>query len=167
LALGRIVDGLSHSPFWKDTVIFVVEDDAQNGPDHVDSHRAPLLVISPYNRRGVVHRFANTTDVLATIEDILGLDSLSHFDTFGRPLRSIFAATPDLTPYQAQVPKQPLTDVNPPNAPGATQSMRLDFTAPDAAPAAELNEILWRTLKGGEPYPAVARLSTLDVQRGF
>jgi DNA-binding beta-propeller fold protein YncE len=167
LALGRIVDGLSHSPFWKDTVVFVAEDDAQNGPDHVDSHRAPLLVISPYNRRGAVHRFANTTDVLATIEDILGLDSLSHFDTFGRPLRSIFAATPDLTPYQAQVPKQSLTDVNPPNAPGATQSLRLDFTAPDAAPAAELNEILWRTLKGGEPYPAAARLSTLDVQRGF
>jgi DNA-binding beta-propeller fold protein YncE len=167
LALGRIVEGLSHSPFWKDTVVFVVEDDAQNGPDHVDSHRAPLLVISPYNRRGAVHRFANTTDVLATIEDILGLDSLSHFDSFGRPLRSIFAATPDLTPYQAQVPKQPLTDVNPPNAPGATQSMRLDFTAPDAAPAAELNEILWRTLKGGEPYPAAARLSTLDVQRGY
>jgi DNA-binding beta-propeller fold protein YncE len=167
LALGRIVEGLSHSPFWKDTVVFVVEDDAQNGPDHVDSHRAPLLVISPYNRRGAVHRFANTTDVLATIEDILGLDSLSHFDTFGRPLRGIFAATPDLTPYQAQVPKQSLTDVNPPNAPGATQSLRLDFTAPDAAPAAELNEILWRTLKGGEPYPAPARLSTLDVQRGF
>jgi DNA-binding beta-propeller fold protein YncE len=167
LALGRIVEGLSHSPFWKDTVVFVVEDDAQNGPDHVDSHRAPLLVISPYNRRGAVHRFANTTDVLATIEDILGLDSLSHFDTFGRPLRSIFAATPDLTPYQAQVPKQPLTDVNPPNAPGATQSLRLDFTAPDAAPAAELNEILWRTLKGGEPYPTPARISTLDVQRGF
>jgi DNA-binding beta-propeller fold protein YncE len=167
LALGRIVEGLSHSPFWKDTVVFVVEDDAQSGPDHVDSHRAPLLVISPYNRRGTVHRFANTTDVLATIEDILGLDSLSHFDTFGRPLRGVFAATPDLTPYQAQVPKQPLTDVNPPNAPGASQSMRLDFTAPDAAPAAELNEILWRTLKGGEPYPAAARLSTLDVQRGY
>ena len=167
LALGRIVEGLSHSPFWKDTVVFVVEDDAQNGPDHVDSHRAPLLVISPYNRRGAVHRFANTTDVLATIEDILGLDSLSHFDSFGRPLRGIFAATPDLTPYQAQVPKQSLTDVNPPNAPGAGQSSRLDFTAPDAAPAAELNEILWRSLKGGEPYPAAARLSTLDVQRGY
>jgi YVTN family beta-propeller protein len=167
LALGRIVEGLSHSPFWKDTVVFVVEDDAQNGPDHVDSHRAPFLVISPYSRRGAVHRFANTTDVLATIEDILGLDSLSHFDTFGRPLRSIFTATPDLTPYQTQVPKQPLSDVNPPNAPGATQSLRLDFSAPDAAPAAELNEILWRTLKGREPYPAPARLSTLDVQRGF
>jgi YVTN family beta-propeller protein len=167
LALGRIVEGLSHSPFWKDTVVFVVEDDAQNGPDHVDSHRAPLLVISPYSRAGAVHRFANTTDVLATIEEILGLESLSHFDTFGRPLRGIFTAKPDLTPYQALVPAQPLTDVNPPDAPAAHQSLRLDFTAPDAAPAAELNEILWRTLKGSEPYPAPARASTLDVQRGF
>jgi len=167
LALGRIVEGLSHSPFWKDTVVFVVEDDAQNGPDHVDSHRAPLLVISPYNRPGGVHRFANTTDVLATIEEILGLDALSQFDTFGRPLHGIFAAAPDLTPYQALVPAQALTDVNPPSAPGAHQSLKLDFSAPDAAPAAELNAILWRTLKGGEPYPAPARISTLDVQRGF
>jgi YVTN family beta-propeller protein len=167
LALGRIVEGLSHSPFWKDTVVFVVEDDAQNGPDHVDSHRAPLLVISPYSRPGAVHRFANTTDVLATIEEILGLDTLSQFDTFGRPLRGIFGAAPDLTPYQVLVPAQPLTDVNPPNAPAAQKSLRLDFSAPDAAPAAELNEILWLTLKGGEPYPAPARLSTLDVQRGF
>ena len=76
-------------------------------------------------------------------------------------------AAPDLTPYQALVPAQPLTDVNPPNAPAAQKSQRLDFSAPDAAPAAELNEILWRTLKGGEPYPAPARASTLDVQRGF
>ncbi|HYL04552.1 MAG TPA: bifunctional YncE family protein/alkaline phosphatase family protein [Thermoanaerobaculia bacterium] len=167
LALGRIVEGLSRSPFWKDTVVFVVEDDAQNGPDHVDSHRAPLLVISPYSRPGAVHRFANTTDVLATIEEILGLDTLSQFDTFGRPLRGIFAAAPDLAPYQALVPAQPLTDVNPPDAPAAQKSLRLDFSAPDAAPAAELNEILWRTLKGGEPYPAPARISTLDVQRGF
>ncbi len=65
------------------------------------------------------------------------------------------------------MPKQSLTDVNPRNAPAASQSSRLDFTAPDAAPAAELNEILWRTLKGGEPYPAPARISTLDVQRGY
>jgi len=167
LALGRIVEGLSRSPFWKDTVVFVVEDDAQNGPDHVDSHRAPLLVISPYNRSGVVRRFANTTDVLATIEEILGLASLSHFDTFGRPLRGIFAATPDLAPYQALVPAQPLTDVNPLDAPAARQSMSLDFTAPDAAPAAELNQILWQTLKAGAPYPPPARLSTLDLQRGL
>jgi DNA-binding beta-propeller fold protein YncE len=167
LALGRIVEGLSHSPFWRDSVVFVVEDDAQNGADHVDSHRAPLLVISPYSRRGTVRRFVNTTDVLATIEEILGLDTLSQFDAFGRPLRGIFAATPDLTPYQVLVPAQPLTDVNPPDAPGARQSSRLDFSVPDAADPTVLNAILWQALKAGEPYPPPARLSTLDVLRGY
>jgi len=73
LALGRIAEALSHSRYWRDTVMFVLEDDSQAGPDHVDSHRGPLLVISVYNRPGAIHRFANTTDVLAAIEDILGL----------------------------------------------------------------------------------------------
>jgi hypothetical protein len=167
LALGRIVEALSHSPFWHDTVVFVLEDDAQDGPDHLDSHRAPLLVISPYNHAGAVHRFANTTDVLATIEEILGLGTLSHFDTFGRPLRGIFAATADLTPYQALTPEQPLGDTNPAAGPAAQQSLRLDFSAPDAADAAALNAILWQSLKGGAPYPRPARISTLEVQRGF
>jgi YVTN family beta-propeller protein len=166
LALGRLVEALSRSPFWKDTVVFVLEDDAQNGPDHVDSHRAPLLVISPYSRPGAVHRFANTTDVLATVEEILGLGTLSQFDTFGRPLRGIFAAVPDLAPYRALVPAQSLTETNPAGAPGARQSMRLDLSAPDAAPAAVLNAILWRAFKGNAPYPAPARLSTLEIQRG-
>jgi hypothetical protein len=167
LALGRIVAALSHSPFWHDTVVFVLEDDAQDGPDHLDSHRAPLLVISPYNHAGAVHRFANTTDVLATIEEILGLGTLSHFDTFGRPLRGIFAATADLRPYQALTPEQPLGDTNPAAGPAAQQSLRLDFSAPDAADAAALNAILWQSLKGGAPYPRPARISTLEVQRGF
>ena len=165
LALGRIVEALSHSPFWHDTVVFVLEDDAQNGPDHVDSHRAPLLVISPYSRAGAVHRFANTTDVLATIEEILGLGAMSQFDTFGRPLRGIFAAAPDLAPYDALTPEQPLTDLNPGEGAGARQSSAFDWSAPDAAPAAELNLILWRNLKGQAAYPAPARVSTLEVQR--
>ncbi|HEX4684634.1 MAG TPA: alkaline phosphatase family protein, partial [Gemmatimonadaceae bacterium] len=84
LALGRMIEALSRSPFWKNTVVFVVEDDAQNGPDHVDGHRAPVFVISPWSRSGALHRFTNTTDVLRTIEEILGLESLSQFDYFGR-----------------------------------------------------------------------------------
>jgi hypothetical protein len=98
LALGRVVAAISRTPFWKDTAIFVVEDDAQDGPDHVDSHRSVLLVISPYNRSGAFHRFVNTTDVVATIEEILGIEPLSQFDYFGRPLREIFSADPDLRP---------------------------------------------------------------------
>src|SRR5258708_31734513 len=73
LALGRIVEAVSHSPFWRDTVVFVLEDDSQAGPDHVDSHRSPFFAISAYSRPGTTHRFANTTDVIAAIEDILGL----------------------------------------------------------------------------------------------
>lgn len=81
LALGRIVEAISRSQFWKSTVMFVVEDDAQDGPDHVDSHRSVLLAVSAWNRRGVSHPFVNTTDVLASIEEILGLDALSQFSS--------------------------------------------------------------------------------------
>ena len=90
LALGRIVEALSHSQFWKHTAVFVLEDDAQAGPDHVDSHRSVMLAISPWARGGVLHRFVNTTDVLATIEEMLGLGAFSQFDHFGRPLREIW-----------------------------------------------------------------------------
>ncbi|HXN76669.1 MAG TPA: alkaline phosphatase family protein, partial [Gemmatimonadaceae bacterium] len=114
LALGRIIDALTRSPFWKSTVVFVLEDDAQDGPDHVDSHRSPLLVISPYNRGKVFHRFANTSDILATIEDILGLGRMSQFDNYGRPLREIWETTPDLTPYSVLTPNVPLDEKNPP-----------------------------------------------------
>jgi hypothetical protein len=84
LALGRMVEAVSRSPFWRSTAFFVLEDDAQNGPDHVDSHRSVLLVISPWTRPGTVHRWTNTTDVIATMEDILGLGQLSQFDFYGR-----------------------------------------------------------------------------------
>src|SRR5438046_1928225 len=81
---GRIVEAVAHSAYWRSTVIFVLEDDAQSGPDHVDSHRSPILVISPWARDGAIHRFANTTDVLKTIEELLHLESMSQFDHYGR-----------------------------------------------------------------------------------
>src|SRR4029077_16913744 len=90
LALGRMVEALTRSRYWSSTLMLVLEDDAQDGPDHVDSHRSPLLVISPYGRPGVVHRFANTTDVLATIDRVLHLGALSKYDAFGRPLDRVF-----------------------------------------------------------------------------
>ena len=159
LALGRIVEAVSNSPFWQDTVFFVLEDDSQNGPDHVDSHRSVLLVISAYNRSGVIHRFTNTTDVLATIEEILGLDSLSQFDHFGRPLRGIFASTPDLRPY---APMKPAVDMNEKNPKGeaAKKSELLDFSRPDAADDDAFNRVLWRAIKGDAPYPGTARAPT-------
>jgi len=147
LALGRMVEALSKTPFWRDTVFFVLEDDAQDGPDHVDSHRSLLLVISAYNRGGVSHRFVNTTDVVATMEEILGLGPLSQFDHFGRPLREVFGAEPDLRPYEALTPAQPLTEMNPPQGSAARESLKLDLSKVDVADEELFNRILWRAIK--------------------
>jgi YVTN family beta-propeller protein len=166
LALGRVIEALSRSPFWKNTVVFVLEDDAQDGPDHVDSHRSPLLVISAYNRPGVIHRFANTTDVIATIADVLHLGSLSQFDHFGRPLAGIFAYEPDPTPYTALVPDIPLDERNPSGTRGALESERLDLTQEDRSDDELFNRILWEAVKGDAPYPGPRRLSLLELHRG-
>lgn len=165
LALGRMVEAVSNSPYWKDTVFFVLEDDAQDGPDHVDSHRSVLLVISAYNPSGTIHRFVNTTDVLATMEEILGLEKLSKFDYYGRPLLEIFTATPDLTPYVALKSEHPLDELNPPTSPTAQASLELDLDRVDAADEDKFNRILWSLLKGGQPYPGTKRMSSLELTR--
>ena len=164
LALGRLIEALSRSPFWKSTVVFVLEDDAQDGPDHVDSHRSPLLVISPYSRGRVIHRFANTTDVLATIEDILGLGRMSQFDHYGRPLREIWETTPDLSPYTALTPGVSLKEVNPRRGPMAEASKKLAFKVEDTSDDDLFNRILWTTIKGDKPYPGTRRMSALDAK---
>jgi hypothetical protein len=164
LALGRLVEALSKSPFWKSTVVFVLEDDAQDGPDHVDSHRSPLLVISPYNREKVIHRFANTTDVVATIEDILGLGRMSQFDHYGRPLREIWETTPDLTPYSALTPSVSLTEMNPRRGAMAEASKKLTLRVEDTSDDDLFNRILWTTIKGDKPYPGTRRMSALDAK---
>jgi DNA-binding beta-propeller fold protein YncE len=163
LALGKLLDALSHSPYWKNTVVFVLEDDAQDGPDHVDSHRSPMLVISAYNRGKVFHRFANTSDVLATIEDILKLGRMSQFDHYGRPLREIWETTPDLRPYSALIPAVPLTEVNPKQGAMAEMSKKLTVKKEDTSDDDLFNRILWRTIKGDKPYPGTKRMSTLDA----
>ena len=166
LALGRIVEGLSNTPFWKDLAIFVLEDDAQNGPDHVDSHRSPMLVISPYARPGAHHRFANTTDVIATMEEILGLGALSQFDYYGRPLRDIWNTTPDLRPYRALPPGVPLTQRNPGTGLDARESARLALEFEDTADEDAFNRILWRIAKGASaPYPGATRMPSLEWKR--
>ena len=173
LALGRIIEALSRTPFWKRTVVFVLEDDAQNGPDHVDSHRSPLLVVSPYSRPGVVHRFANTTDVIATITEILGLGSLSQFDYYGRPLRDVWTQTPDTTPYLSLVPAASLDERNPPRAPGTGTgrggpSSGIDLRRQDAVDDDLFNRILWLAVKGDSvPYPGPTRMSSLEARRGW
>ena len=163
LALGRIVQALSHSPYWKDTVIFVVEDDAQAGPDHTDSHRAPFYAISAYNRPGTVHRFINTTDVIAAIEDILGMGRLSKFDYFSRSLADIFAPAPDLTPYDPIIPTQDLNEKNPQNTAAARLSEGLDLSAPDRVDDQLYNRILWLMLKGDVPPPVAQSHAALHA----
>lgn len=166
LALARVVEALSHSKYWENTVIFVVEDDAQDGPDHVDSHRSPFLAISAWSRPGLHRRFTNTTDVLSTIEEILGLEALSQFDHFGRPLRDIWADAADLTPYASLTPDQPLDDKNPARTNGAIQTERLDLSREDAADMDLFNRILWTAVRGSHvPYPGTHRMSALEAVR--
>ena len=168
LALGRIVEAISKSPFWKNTLIAVLEDDAQNGPDHVDSHRSVLLMISAYSRAGTHHRFTNTTDVLATIEEVLKLDALSQFDHYGRPLREIWTKEPDLKPYTPLVPSVSLDAKNPSSGRDARESAKLDFDFEDVADEEAFNRILWRTIKGEAiPYPGTNRMSALEWKRGW
>ncbi len=166
LALGRMISALSRTPFWKSTVVFVLEDDAQNGPDHVDSHRSPLLVISAYNRPGTYHRFTNTTDVIRTIEGILKLESLSHFDYYGRPLTDVWAPEPDLHPYDVLTPGISLDERNPSGTRGARESRRLRLEREDESDDDDFSRILWGVVKGyDKPYPGPTRMALLEARR--
>ena len=167
LALGRIVEAVSRSPFWKSTVFFVVEDDSQNGPDHVDSHRSLLFVLSAYSPTGAVHRWVNTTDVVATLLEILHAPHLSKFDTHARPLREIWTATADLRPYVALTPAVDTTAVNPKATPGARQSARLDLSREDRAEEDAFNRVLWTGIKGKVPYPGARRASIGELRRSY
>jgi hypothetical protein len=152
-----IVEGVSKSRFWAKTAIFVIEDDAQNGPDHVDSHRSVLLVLSPYTRRGTVDStMYNQSSVLRTMELILGMRPLTHFDAGARPVSAAFAAAPNPAPYAAEKPRISLTDRNPAGTATAARSARMDFDDADRIDDDELNDILWLAIKKTEP-PAPVR----------
>ena len=167
LALGQVVEGLSKSKFWHEMAIFVVEDDAQNGVDHVDGHRTVALAISPYTRRGAVDAtFYNHPSMLKTIELILGLPALSIFDLVAADMGPSFIGPnekPDARPYTAIEPKQSIYAMNPAPASvrgaqrkAALASAKMRFDSPDAAPTEALNRILWQDARGwGTPYPRV------------
>ncbi|HEX8984870.1 MAG TPA: bifunctional YncE family protein/alkaline phosphatase family protein [Bryobacteraceae bacterium] len=155
-ALGMIVEGVSKSHFWGETAIFVLEDDAQNGADHVDSHRSTAYLISPYVKHGVVDStMYNTTSVLRTMELILGLRPMTVFDAGARPMSPAFQAQPDSTPYQAEPARIPLDQRNPAGSPTAARSSRLDFDEADEIDDNELNSILWAAIRGGQVPPPV------------
>jgi YVTN family beta-propeller protein len=159
LALGRIVEAISQSRFWNDTAIFVVEDDAQNGPDHVEAHRTVALVISPYTRRGVVDSsMYSTTSMLRTMELILGLKPMSQFDAAARPMYASFQATPNLERYQHAIPKVDLEERNKRDAYGAALSATFDLTREDAVDDLQLNDVIWHSVRGAKSVmPAPVR----------
>lgn len=151
LALGRVVEAVSKSKFWKETAIFVVEDDAQNGSDHVDAHRTVALVISPYARRGVVDSsMYSTSSMLRTMELILGLKPMSQFDAAARPMYASFQAKADATPYAHVIPAVDLNEKNLKTAWGAKLSEKFDLTKEDAADDLLLNEVIWRSVRGAD-----------------
>jgi len=149
LAFGMFVDAISHSRFWPQTAIFVVEDDAQNGSDHVDAHRTIAFVISPYTRRRVTDStMYSTSSMLRTMELILGLKPMSQFDAAALPMFNSFTSRADTTPYQLRPAQVDLETRNHPQAPGAKLSAKMDFTREDAADDLVLNQIIWQSVKG-------------------
>ncbi len=159
LAFGQLVEAVSRSKFWPTTAIFVLEDDAQNGPDHVDAHRIPAYVISPYARRGAVDStLYSTTSMLRTIELILGLQPMSQFDAAAAPMFGAFDLTPNLAGYTARPAQVDLNAKNSAMAWGARESLRLNLAEADQADDIVLNEIVWRSVKGANsPMPAPVR----------
>jgi YVTN family beta-propeller protein len=159
VALGKIVEAASHSPLWKEMAIFVVEDDAQNGPDHVDCHRTVALVISPWAKRGAVDSTHYTqASMVRTIELILGLPPMTQYDAAATPLFGCFQSKHQLVAYQPLTPKVDLNAINSRNAYGAKESAKMDFDEYDRADEDQLNRILWAVAKGPEtPYPPVVR----------
>jgi DNA-binding beta-propeller fold protein YncE len=167
LALGRVVEAVSHSPYWDDTAIFVLEDDAQDGADHVDAHRSIALVISKYSPGSsaagsaaqpyVEHRFYTTVNVIHTMETLLGLPPMNQNDAYAPVMGQLFSGKGDQPPYKAD--KRNLNngliyERNRHDAPGANVSEKMDFSRPDAADAQALNRVLWQDQMGDAPMPA-------------
>jgi YVTN family beta-propeller protein len=159
-AIGQLVEAVSHSPIWSSTAIFVIEDDAQGGPDHVDCHRTTCFVISPWIKPGSVdHKFNNTDSVLKTIELLLGLPPMSQYDAIAEPIADWDTAANNIDPFNAILPsKEVISAINTPASRPATEaaierqlelaSDQMDFAHADAAPATEVNQIIWKSVKG-------------------
>lgn len=146
LAFGRLVDAVSHSEFWASTAIFAIEDDAQDGPDHVDGHRSTAFAISPYTQTGMVDStFYSGVSVLRTMELILGVPPMTQFDAYATPMDAAFSSTPNLRPYNVVSPGVSLTATNKTTAPLAKASLRIDFSEPDRIPMALMNKIIWKS----------------------
>ena len=158
-ALGKVIEAITKSKFWPQCAIFVIQDDVQNGSDHVDAHRSVALAISPYIRRGSVDStMYSTSSMLRTMELILGLEPMTQFDAAARPMFNAFDSTADTTPYEALAPRVDITATNQALAWGAGVSEQMDFSIPDAADDLILNDIVWRSVRGANsPMPPPIR----------
>jgi len=164
LALGRVVDAVSHSPYWDNTAIFVVEDDAQDGADHIDAHRSTALVISKYAphtpQTFVDHHFYTTVGMIHTIEALLDLPPMNLFDAHAPLMAPLFSGPGTQPPYQADdknLRSGLIYQINEKTAAGAKESSLMNFSRPDAADAKKLNAILWQDAKGNLPVPTLER----------
>jgi len=159
LAVGLFLEHLSKSPVWKESVVFILEDDAQNGPDHVDAHRSPVYVAGGMVRRHFVdHTAYSTTSVLRTMELILGIAPMSQYDAAATPMWRCFTNTADGTPFQSLPANVNLQEKNTASNEWSRKSANIDLTREDRVPDALFNEILWKAIKGAEaPLPAPSR----------
>jgi YVTN family beta-propeller protein len=155
-AIGMLVDRVSHSKYWPKTAIFIIEDDAQDGPDHVDARRTVGVVVSPYVKRGAVDSTLYTTSsFVRSIELLLGLPPMSQYDAAAMPLYDSFGADADLTPFRLLPPEVDLNAKNTPESFGSRASVKMDFDDYDRAPMQALNEIIWKSVRGADsPMPS-------------
>ena len=165
LAVGRAVEAISNSAYWDDTAFFILEDDAQNGGDHVDAHRSTALVISMYSPRGsgpfVDSRFYTTVSMLRTMETLLGLPPMNNNDAFAPLMTAVFGGAGEQPAFHADYrnrDNQLIYTANQKNAPGAKESAKMDFTHADQADARKLNVVLWKDAMGEKPIPPMILL---------
>ena len=175
LAVGRAVEAVSHSPYWTDTAFFILEDDAQNGADHVDAHRSIALIVSKYAPHGpgsrpfVDSRFYTTVSMVRTMEMALGLPPMNNDDAFCSVIASLFGGPGDQPPYEVDYLNEKnglIYTANKRNAEGARASMKMDFSHEDRVPVEKLNVILWKDAMGKKPVPAMLRVHVKKDQDG-
>ncbi|HEY4335266.1 MAG TPA: bifunctional YncE family protein/alkaline phosphatase family protein [Puia sp.] len=165
LAVGEFIEHLSQSPIWKESVVFILEDDAQNGPDHVDAHRSPVYIAGGLVKRHFVdHTMYSTTSVLRTIELILGIPPMTQYDAAATPMWRCFTTAPDLTPFKVLPANINLLDKNTASNEWSKKSSGIDLTREDRVPDGLFNEILWKAIKGADaPLPAPSRAAFVKI----
>jgi phospholipase C len=164
LAIGRFIEHLSNSPIWNESVVFILEDDAQNGPDHIDAHRSPVFVAGPYVKRNtVLHNMYSTSGVLRTIELILGLPPMSQYDAAALPLYECFTSKADLTPYKCKPARVDLNQRNVAVNKSSKRSEAFNFLKEDAVPDLELNDVIWKSVKGEDSVMPAPRRSAFVI----